>query len=192
MWSAPVTLTLPAREPVTIDEAKEFLVIEAEEVLYDQLLARFITAARMQVETMTGTRLVPQTVRVMASGWPDLMSLPIGPVSAVTALEWQDTDGVWQTLDAAIYQLSAAGLTAMIGLKPRQYFPYGLRRVDDAIRVTLEVGYDPVPEPIRTAILIMVADLFAQRESFVVGTVAARVPTSMQVDTLLANYRIWL
>ena len=119
MWSAPVILTPPAREPVTIDEAKEFLVIEAEEVLYDQLLARFITAARMQVEAITGTRLVPQTVRVMASGWPDLMSLPIGPVSAITALEWQDPDGVWQTLDTAIYELRAGGLTAMIGLKPR-------------------------------------------------------------------------
>jgi hypothetical protein len=29
--------------------------------------------------------------------------------------------------------------------------------------------------------LIMVADQFAQRETAVVGTVAARVPTSMQV-----------
>lgn len=192
MWSAPVTLTQPALEPVTIDEVKEFLVIEAEEVLYDQQLARFITAARMQVETMTGTRLVPQAVQVMASGWPDLMSLPIGPVSAVTAFEWQDLEGIWQTLDPAVYQLAAFGLTAMIGLKPRQSFPYGLRRVDDAIRLTLEVGYDPVPEPIRTAILIMVADLYAQRESFVVGTIAAKVPTSMQVESLLANYRIWL
>lgn len=192
MWSAPVTLTQPAFEPVTIDEVKEFLVIEAEEVLYDQQLARFITAARMQVETMTGTRLVPQTVQVMASGWPDLMSLPIGPVSAVTAFEWQDSEGIWQTLDPAVYVLAAFGLQAMIGLRPRQSFPYGLRRVDDAIRVTLEVGYDPVPEPIRFAILIMAADLYAQRESFVVGTIAAKVPTSMQVETLLANYRIWL
>ena len=43
-----------------------------------------------------------------------------------------------------------------------------------------------------TAMLLMTADLFANRETVVTGTGAQKVPTSMQVDALLANYRIWL
>lgn len=191
MWSAPVTLTPPAREPVTIDEVKEFLVIEAEEVLYDQQLARFITAARMQAEAITGTRLEPQVMQIAASEWYDLEVLPIGPVQSVSAVAYDDPGGTEQLLPAENWELFGAGLRQGICRSFGASWPAALRR-QDAIRITLEVGYDVVPEPIRTAILIMVADLYAQRESFVVGTVAAKVPTSMQVDTLLANYRIWL
>lgn len=191
MWSAPVILTPPATEPVSIDEAKEFVVVEAEEVLYDQQLARFITAARQQVEAVTGTRLVPQTLRCSASEWTDLEALPIGPVRSITSISYDDTSGVSQALAAANWQLIGADLQT--GIRPvyGAAWPAMLRR-RDSIRVTLEVGYDEVPEPVKTAILIMVADLFAQRESFVVGTASARVPSTMQVDSLLTNYRIWL
>lgn len=191
MWSSPVTLTPPASEPVTIDEAKEFLVIEAEEVLYDQLLASFITAAREQVEAVTGTRLVAQTVRLAAREWYGLEVLPIGPVRSVTSIAYDDTAGISQVLPTANWELFGAGLQT--GIRPvyNAAWPAALRR-QDAIRVTLEVGYDDVPGPLKTAILIMVADLFAQRESFAVGTVAAKVPSTMQVDSLLTNYRIWL
>lgn len=191
MWSAPVTLTQPAAEPVTIDEVKEFLVIEAEDVLYDQLLARFITSARMQAEAVTGTRLVQQTVRIGASEWFDLEVLPIGPVLSVTSIAYDDTTGTEQLLAAEDWELFGAGLSNGIRRSIGAAWPAALRR-QDAIRVTLEVGYDAVPEPVATAILIMIADLYAQRESFVVGTIAAKVPTSMQVEALLANYRIWL
>jgi uncharacterized phiE125 gp8 family phage protein len=191
MWSAPVTLTPPASEPVTIDEVKEFLVIEAEEVLYDQQLARFITAARQQVEAVTGTRLVPQIVRVAAREWHDLKALPIGPVRTVTSIAYDDTAGVSQVLATANWELFGTGLQT--GIRPvyNAAWPAALRR-QDAIRVTLEIGYDDVPGPVKTAILIMIADLFAQRESFAVGTVAAKVPSTMQVDSLLTNFRIWL
>lgn len=191
MWSAPVTLTQPATEPVSIDEVKEFLVIEAEEVLYDQQLARFITAARMQAEAVTGTRLVPQTVRIGASEWYDLEQLPIGPVRSVTSIAYDDTAGTEQLLAAGNWDLVGAGLQSSVRRSFGAAWPATLRR-QDAIRVTLEVGYDQVPGPLATAILIMVADLYAQRESFVVGTIASKVPTSMQVENLLANYRIWL
>jgi uncharacterized phiE125 gp8 family phage protein len=191
MWSAPVTLTPPASEPVSIDEAKEFVAVEAEEVLYDQQLARFITAAREQVEAVTGTRLVQQTVRCAANDWHDLTALPIGPVRSVTAIAYDDAAGSEQSLPEANWELFGSGLQS--GLRPAYgtAWPAALRR-QDAIRVTLELGYETVPGPLKTAILIMVADLFAQRESFAIGTVAARVPSTMQVESLLTNYRIWL
>jgi len=192
MWSAPVTVTPPDSEPLTLAIVKEFLAIEADETLHDAKLGRFIAAARAQAEAITGTFMVPQTVRLSASDWSDLVHLPIGPVTAATQIEWQDTEGDWQTLDPTIYDFGSAGLVAIIRLKPRQCFPFGKRSGQDTIRVTLEVGYPELPAALETAMLIMVADQFAQRESFVTGTIATKVPTSMQVENLLANYRIWL
>lgn len=192
MWSAPVTVTPPDSEPLTLAIVKEFLAIEADETLHDAKLGRFIAAARGQAEAITGTRMVPQTVLVTASDWSDLARLPIGPVTDVTSIEWQDAAGALQTWDAQAYELTGAGLQR--GVRPSNWgaFPAGLRRGEDAIRVTLEVGYTELPAALETAMLIMVADQFAQRESFVTGTIATKVPTSMQVENLLANYRIWL
>lgn len=192
MWSAPVTVTPPASEPVALAAAKEFLSIEPDETLHDAQLARFIAAARGQAEAVTGTRLVPQTVEIGASCWLDVTRFPIGPVRAVTEVMWTDATGTVAPLPLDDFELFGRGLDRGLRAKAGKAVPPGLRRVPDSIRVTLEVGYDTVPEPVQTAILIMVADLFAQRESFAVGTLTPKVPSSMQVDSLLMNYRIWL
>lgn len=192
MWSAPILITPPAAEPLALDAVKEFLSIELDETLHDAQLTRFIAAARAQAEAVTGTRFVPQILQSAASEWRDLMRLPIGPVTAVTEIEWDDTSGAAQTLPQGDYELTGAGLQRGVRSVVGKAWPSGLRRADDVIRVTMAVGYDAVPDPLQTAMLIMIADLFAQRESFVVGTVAARVQSSMQVESLLVNHRIWL
>lgn len=192
MWSAPVTVAPPDSEPLTLAIVKEFLAIEADETLHDAKLGRFIAAARSQAEAITGTFMVPQTVLVTASDWSDLARLPIGPVTGLVSIEWQDVAGTLQSVTVEDYELTGAGLQRGIWPTLGNFFPSGLRRCEDAIRVTLEVGYDELPAALETAMLIMVADQFAQRESFVTGTIATKVPTSMQVENLLANYRIWL
>lgn len=192
MWSAPVTITGPASEPLTLEQVKEFLAIEDDETLHDAQLIRFIAAARAQVEAITGTRLVDQTVRVAASDWRDLRQLPVGPVQSVVEIVFDDVAGAEQALAGADWEMTGAGLARALRTPIGKGWPSGLRRGADTIRVTLEVGYDTVPEPVETAMLIMIADLFGQRESFAVGTVAAKVPSTMQVDHLLTNYRIWL
>lgn len=192
MWSAPITVTPPASEPLTLAVVKEFLAIEADETLNDAQLGRFIAAARTQIEAITGTRLVAQTVRCGASDWSDLQQLPIGPVRSIEAIAFDDVTGTEQQLTSADWQLFGAGLARGIRTPIGKIWPGGKRSGPDTIRVTLAVGYDQVPASLATAMQIMIADLFAQRESVVVGTVAAQVPTSMQVESLIANFRIWL
>lgn len=192
MWSAPVPVTPPASEPLSLAIVKEFLAIEADETLHDAKLARFIAAARSQAEALTGTFMVPQTVRFYADCWGDLARLPTGPVTTIGAIEYFGADGTEQTLAAEDYTLVGAGLVWGVELAPGKSFPPLLRPSSLAIRVTLEVGYPDLPAALETAMLIMVADQFAQRESFVTGTIATKVPTSMQVENLLANFRIWL
>lgn len=191
MWSAPVSTIAPLAEPVTLAAAKEFLSVAADETGFDALIAAFAAAAREQVEAMCGIRIMPQTVRLGASCWGDLARLPIGPVSAVAAIRYDDDAGTEQLLDPGVYELFGAGLERGIRTQVGERWPGGVRGGRDCVRVDLAVGYAAAPGPLWTAILRMTADLFAHRESVVVGTVAAKVPTSMQVEGLLANFRIW-
>lgn len=191
MWSAPVTSVEPADEPVNVAEAKEYLSIDADETQFDTMLGGFIMAARQHVEAVTGTRLVEQVVVLRASAFADLASLPIGPVSAVAAIAYEDTAGVEQALDGATFEIFGAGLQQ--GIRPAYGSAWPVaRNVEGSIRITATVGYAEVPRPVWLAILRMVADMFANRETVVTGTVAQPIPDSVQVMALLANHRIWL
>lgn len=191
MWSEATTTIAPLAEPVSLDEAKEFLSIDPEEYSFDGLVLRFIAAARGQVEAVTGNRIMPQTVQIAARCWGDLELLPVGPVTSVVSVVWEDSLGVEQLLDPGEYELIGRGLSR--GIRPRagKAWPGGVRAARDAIRVTVVAGWAFVPPQLHTAMLVLVADQFAHRESAVVGTVAAKVPTAMQVESLLANFRIW-
>ena len=76
-WSPAITVAEPIGEPISVDQAKEFVSIEADVGEFDALLGSFIEAARGQVEAVTGTRLVGQTIELLADEWRDLLALPI-------------------------------------------------------------------------------------------------------------------
>ena len=124
--------------------------------------------------------------------WSDLLSLPIGPVSEVVSINFDDAYGTDQMLDSSAYELVGAGLSRGIRTKIGCSWPNGIRRAAGVIRVKLTVGYEALPAPLKAALLLMVSDQFAFRESGVVGTVTAEMKSSMRVDALLGNYRIWL
>lgn len=191
-WSSAITVAEPIKEPISVDQAKEFVSIDSDVGEFDALLASFIEAARSHVEAVTGTRLVEQTIELLADEWSDLTTLPIGPVMDVVSIGYDDPQGVGQTLDANAYELTGAGFERGIRTKVGYRWPSGIRRATGAIRVRLTVGYGSLPAPIKAALLLMVSDQFAFRESGVVGTVTAEMKSSMRVDALLGNYRIWL
>lgn len=190
-WAAPITLSGPAAEPVTLAQAKAFVSIDDDETAFDAQLASFVTAAREQVENITGARLGGQQVQLLGDSFADLARLPIGPISSIDEIEWEASDGTLTVIDPADYELAGAGLARSVRPVPGTSWPQGALRAE-AVRVKATIGFDPVPGPLTVAVLLMTGDLFAHRETAVVGTVAAKVPTSMQVEALLANYRIWL
>lgn len=191
MWSAPVIIVEPASEPVSLDEAKEFVSIEADETEFDTLIAGLIVAARQQVEAVTGTRLVEQTVRLEASEIGDLARLPIGPVTSVSGIVFDDLSGAEQSFAGTDWEVYGTGLERGIRTKVGKGWPNSVRNAVGAIRVTAVVGYETLPRPLWTAMLLMVGDLFANRETVATGSMS-QIPMSMTVEAQLANYRIWL
>lgn len=189
-WSAPVTIAPATAEPVLPAQLREFQRIDDEGE--DLLLETLLSAARAHVESMTGTRLVEQVVELRADDWSDLLRLPIGPVAAIEDLAWFDRDGQVMPVDASAYEVVGAGLTAGIRPSPGNGWPNGPRAGGGSIRVTVIVGYEQVPPELVLAILLMAGDVYANRETVVVGTVSNEVKSSIRVDALLANHRIWL
>lgn len=187
-WSEAVTLVPPVTEPVALAAAKEFLQILEDD--FDAQLEAFIAAAREQAEAVTGTRIMAQTVEVRADSWRDLDHLPIGPVKEVVSISYEDALGETQVLDPAAYILRASGLTGSILRTVNAEWP-AHSPARGSIGVRLITGYDAAPRPLWTAILLMVADLFEHRGTTAPASVR-EVPTSMGVQQLLANYRIWL
>ncbi len=188
-WSTSVTIVAAAGEPLAVAAVKEFLRIDGDDE--DGLIATFIASARSHVEDVCGIRLAAQTVQLQADEWADLLALPIGPVSAVAGIAYDDGDGVEQVLDPAVYELVGTGLATGIRTGVGKGWPTGVRRAQGAIRVTLQVGYVSLPESIGIAMLLMCGDLYKNRETGVVGMGAAEIRSSMRVHALLSNYRIY-
>lgn len=178
MWYPATVTEAPATLPVTADEVKLRLRIDAADDATD--VALLIAAATDHVEKYCNTPLISRTVEVKCDSFADMAYLPVAPVSAVTSIAYVDTAGVEQTLPDTVYDLRADGLSAAIVLKPGQVWPV----VQAGSRITLAatVGYGELPPAVKHAILLFIADAYAVREN---GT----VPNWTAFDSLLSNYR---
>jgi uncharacterized phiE125 gp8 family phage protein len=191
-WLPTVVTVAPASEPVSLAEARSQCRIDGSDS--DGDLNRYIIAARALTEEYTGTKLVSQTVLMQASRFCDLIDLPVAPIISVSSVKYLDTAGAEQTLDTSVYELVNTGLEPQIRLKINQVWPSVRQCVSDAVRVTAIAGYSTVPESIRAAMLMLIAQWNDERSS--ISSVRQSVtsdggiPTLPNtVDALLANYR---
>ena len=179
-WSSATVVTGPVAEPVTLDQAKEFIAIDADEDGFDAILTGLVASAREGIETECSIRMVEQSVRVRCDAWGELAHLPIGPVTAVEHLKFEDSSGAIQLVDAQTYELFGEDLEKGIRPAVGQQWPSGLRSVSGAIELQLTVGYESLPKRLWTAVLQLVAAMFEQRE----GDPAPAMPH-------LINYRVY-
>ena len=121
----------------------------------------------------------------LASGSLDL---PYPPLISVTSVTYEDQDGVLQTLPSAAYLATDEGVDASFGT----VFPSG-RCEPGAVRIRYVAGYETMPAPIVAALLLMIGDLYSNRQTVETGVRAAAVsvPMSTTVESLLGPYRVF-
>ena len=107
-----ILLSVPAVEPVTLDEARSFLRVEHNDD--DEVIAALVAGSRIHVEAQTKRALITQSWRVTADSWPQdgrLTVLP-APLQALTAARVYDLDGNAQdvNLQAFVPDLGASVL----------------------------------------------------------------------------------
>ena len=159
----------------------------------DTYLEELLERATAHVETITNRRLVSQTWRGYLDAWPSgngPIGLPFGRVASVTRFNWMGDDAVDHTLvENTHYAVSVAGWFPKV--VPIGGWPAGSLFVVDPIRVEFVAGFGAaaaVPADLKSAILILAAHWYKNREIVRIGNIVSPMPTSF--DALVAPWRI--
>ncbi len=185
-------ITAP-EEIITVEEAAEFIRAEfsaSEETLIESL----ITASRLLCEEYLFRRIGVQTIELRDKGFP-ANNAPIilpAPLISVTSIKYLDTNNEEQELDEDDYVVSdsAPGMITPVNSWP------DTSDAGDSLRVEFIAGYsDPgespmqseaLPQTIKTAILMQLADIYENREA----QVEKPLTVNLTVERLLSPYRL--
>jgi uncharacterized phiE125 gp8 family phage protein len=183
-----VFVVTPPQAVITTDEAKAHLkVLEDDE---DALIDSFVAAATAHLDGPSGwlgRAIGLQTLEARFDSFEcGALSLPFPPLAELISVKYLDNAAVEQTVDLALCEMMGQLLVPVDG----QTWPSPLRR-REAVRIRYQAGYQVVPAPIRAAILLMVGDLYANRETTIGSSNSVEVPMSTTVENLLGLYRVW-
>lgn len=159
----------PASQPITLAEAKAHLRLTS--TAHDTLIANLISAATELVDGRYGIlrrALITQTWQLQLYDFPVCrhIELPLPPLQSVTSVQYYDTSNVLQTFANTEYSVGATEFVGRIDLNDTASWP-GVYDREDAVTITFVAGYgiaSTVPMPIKQALLLMVAALFANPE----------------------------
>lgn len=184
-------ITPPAKEPLTLDEVKEYLKVQTGED--DAVITRLIGAARKQVESLSGKLLIDQVWKIYLDDWPDnlRLDLAVSPVTSIIGVRVYDAQENWQLVSPDLYHADLAGTLQRLEIRAAALtLSPGVEIA--GIEIEVLCGYGPtgdaVPEPLQQAMLLLIADWYSNRaasESFV-----ARSQKLSRVRALTSPYWI--
>lgn len=180
----------PATEPVTVAEAKAHARIDNN--VEDVLITSLILTSRLHIEAALGLALITQSWLMRLDRWPksNVVTLPLRPAQAVTAVRLFALDGVPQPLDSGSYRLDGEQtpprLVPVDGVWPSP------QRRHAGIEIAFTAGYgdapDDVPQPLRHALKCLVAHWYEHRDPFLMGPRNTAVPPA--IGELLMPYQV--
>lgn len=172
-----LTLITAGSQAVTTADAKAHLAVTHSSD--DALIEALVLAAQAHVEQALGAPLSSEVWEQSTDGFPyGAIKLLKQPLTEVASVKY-DVDGVETTLSTDDYRLDLAGR--------RVWTDEAWPAADDiaSVRVQFTAGYIDVPAPLKAAVLLLVGDLYANREAKVDASLANN-PT---IDRLLWPYR---
>jgi len=143
-------------------------------------------AAIEHVESYCNIRLGDVTAVLYLDGFPWMAEVPVGPVSAVSQINYNDTTSTTATLNSTRYYTDLTRKPARISfIDPPMVADY----VHNGVQISLTVGYAEadVPAAIVHAIKLMVAHWYENRRQVITSN-PYEIP--MGVHSLLNPYRI--
>ena len=179
----------PASEPLTTSEVKNWLKVDA--LTDDTLIDSLIKAARIYAEKYTGRALFTQTIKEYYDYWPEVVCLSFAPVQSVASVKYLDTSGTLQTVDGGNYTSDIISRPARIAPNPDYAWPV-LGAYPNAVEVTYVAGATTtgaIPETIKTAMLLIIAFLYENREDIPIS--GSNDPKIRSAHTLLHLEKIF-
>jgi uncharacterized phiE125 gp8 family phage protein len=195
-------VTAPANYPVSLDEAKAHLRVDYSDD--DPLITAFIKASTGFVEGPTGfigRALIDQTWDLYLDGFPlrgigrlhrgglhhrgDAIEIPLPPLIEIIGVFYLDSADNEQTLATSSYIVDPISEPARLVPARGAGWPVCGHHEVNSVRIRFRAGYldmsnspptDNVPFEIKAAILMHVADLYANRETQVIGQGVTTLP----------------
>lgn len=188
----PIRITPPAASPVSIDEARAHCRVDSDDD--DAVISALIDTAVSHLDGWSGVLgrcLIDQDWRVSLRDWPvcRVIRLPFPDVSAAT-VKYFDAANAEQTVAADVVTLLEDERGAFVRFSDGFSFPSVYDDRDDGVRVEFTAGYGAaaadVPQSIKTAILLMVAHWYNNREASAESQ-SSEIPFG--VSALIAPFR---
>lgn len=176
--------TSAAASPVSLLDAREHLRVTGSDE--DMLIFRLLEASVGAISERVGRSLGAETWAMSLAGASGDINLPYPPVQSVTSIEYFDTGDLPQTAALSDFYLFSGDDRTTLRPKPGKAWPNTATR-EDAVTITFVAGYNTIPAPLRTAVLLMTGHLFENREAVAVGVSVAELP--LGVESLVSLYR---
>lgn len=160
-----LTLGSPTFEPVLSGELSVHAHVDSEDG--EELLSSYLASARYWVENELQMALSNRTFTLyldMFPAWEVQLRMP--PVTAVSAVNYTDTNGTSQVVAPANYIVDLVHSPARITPQWGLFWPY-TRPILNAVSITGTCGYAnaaAVPDPAKQAIRYLAAMMYEQRE----------------------------
>ncbi|NTE57208.1 hypothetical protein G6M78_19270 [Agrobacterium tumefaciens] len=170
----------PQAEPLTLAEVKAHLRLDGSDE--DALLAALIRTAREHLERVTGLCLLRQTWRLYLDQWPQTGVIPIAKtlVQTIETILVFGIDGRETNITAADKLLDGAARPARLWLRD----PPAPGRMMNGIEIDFIAGYGEagtdVPDTLKRAMLMHVAQMFAFRGAVALENQPAVVPAGYE------------
>jgi len=192
-------VTGPAREPLTYTQVCEHLRIQTVDEDLDpssiEYIDRLIVATRTHLEhSYLNRALITQTWKVYYDEFPseNYINIPFPPLQTVTHIKYTDCDGTQTTMTLTTdYLVDATSTPGRLVLPYNESWPSVTLYPKNPIEIQYVCGYgatgESVPAEIRHAMLLMIADMYENREDLVERAMS----NNRTLDRLLFNYRVW-
>lgn len=189
-----VLVTEPAGSLLSFSESKNHLKVDHTED--DALISSLMVAATAQVENITNRRLITQTWKAYADSWPTLFfTLPFGELQSVTAIKYTDEDNDQTTWAATEYIVDTTSDPGRVILGVNKAWPNVTLYPSNPIEIEFICGYGvdhgDMPDVLKAAALVMVGDMYANRESFLLGPYYKYAEIPDYIISMLLPYRLF-
>ena len=166
----------------------------------DDYIDTLIIATTEHIESAILNRaLINQTWEYYLDGFPsytNYIELPRPPLSSITSLTYTesgDSSEYSNTFAATNYTANIERTPGRLQLKANKVFPATDLETDNPIKITYVAGYgatrSSVPQVIKHCQLILIADLYNNRQTYVDER---NLKTVDIIEKILTNYRNWV
>lgn len=171
---------------VTLPEAKKHLQIVHDRD--DTLIEAQIASATAFLDGPYGylaSCIGPQKWRWQTGAFTDPLRLPIGPIISIDAISYRSVAGDPTAMDLAGVYVFGDAVSPY--LRPVTAWPADVAQRDDAITIEVTAGRTVTPAPLKSAVLLIVGQLYRHRE---IDVDVRNFPTSFGAMDLARPFRM--